>query len=209
MEARTKMPISRGEDWGESGPLPADGVVVHSDAEARRVVEAARREGAEPPPLGLAGGDLCRTLGGRGDPDRLRSADAVRLPVDLGSALVDGRIHWFIAHLVARRSRWRGRVFVAMNAAWYGAWRLGPRAHPNDGRLDITDGSPGLADRLKARRRLPSGDHLPHPMLETRQVAAIQVRFQPGLRIWLDHEPVGEVTHLSVRVEPDALLVVV
>ncbi len=67
------MTIEKGQDWGEVGPLPDDGVVVRSDAEARAVVTAARRANEEVPPLGLLGGDLCRTVGGRGDEARLRS----------------------------------------------------------------------------------------------------------------------------------------
>src|SRR5437764_4051723 len=129
------MPISRGSPYGEPGTLPADGVVVRSDAEARAVIERARAEGRPFPPLGLLGGDLCRSLGGPGDEPRLRSADAVTFPVDLGEALLDGRLHLFVAHLVAR-TRWWTRAFVAMNAQWVGGWNLGPRAHPDDGLLD-------------------------------------------------------------------------
>jgi len=201
--------IEKGRPWGEPGPLPADGVVVRSDAEARAVVEQARRAGDPVPPLGLLGGDLCRTVGGRGDEARLRSDQAMRLPVDLGQVLVDGRLHWFVAHLVARRSWWRGRVVAAMNAQWLGPWDLGPRAHPDDGLLDLSDGDLSLGDRLKARRRLPTGAHLPHPGIRAQRVAAAQLDLRPALDVWLDGERVGRAEHLSIRVEPDALLVVV
>jgi diacylglycerol kinase family enzyme len=205
------MTIRKGEAWGEPGALTTDGVVVHSDAEARRVVEAARRAGERPPPLGLAGGDLCRTLGGRGDVRRLRSSDAVRLPVDLGAVLVDGRPHWFVAHLVARRSWWRGRVVAVMNAEYVGAWDVAPRAHPNDGVLDVLDVAPALSlgDRVKARRRLPGGAHVPHPAITQQRRAALQIEFARPTPVWLDGERVGTATTLSVRVEPDALTCVV
>src|SRR3546814_10527940 len=81
-------------DWSSdvcSSDLP-HGVVVRSDAEARAIVTAARRAGEPIPPLGLLGGDLCRTLGGSGDEPRLRSETATRLTVDIGSVLVDGRL---------------------------------------------------------------------------------------------------------------------
>src|SRR5258706_5926718 len=108
------MTIRKGETWGEHAPLAADGIVVRSDAEARAVVERARRAGEEVPPLGLLGGDLCRTLGGAGDERRLRSSEALTVPVDLGAALVDGRLHWFVAHLVARAGWWRRPIHAAM-----------------------------------------------------------------------------------------------
>lgn len=203
------MGIEPGATWGEPGGLPADGVVVRSDAEARAVVEDARRANRSVPPLGLLGGDLCRTLGGTGDEARLRSEQGMRLPVDLGAALVDGRVHWFVAHLIARRSWWRGRLVAVMNAEHLGAWSLGPRAHPGDGLLDISDGDPPFGDRLRARRRLPSGSHLPHPAIRTRRVGAAQFDFSPPLDVRLDGERVGRASTLSVRVEPGALTVVV
>ena len=156
--------------------------MVASDAEARRVVEAARRAGDPVPPLGLLGGDLCRTLGGRGDRARLDGPDAAVLPVDLGSVLLDGRQHWFVAHLVARRSWWRGRIVAAMNAEFLGDWDVAPRAHPDDGVLDLFDvaASMSLTDRLAARRRLPAGGHLPHPAIAASRRSGGPVRARPA-----------------------------
>jgi hypothetical protein len=203
------MTIRKGQDWGAPGALPHDGVVVRSDAEARAVVTDARRAGRPVPTLGLLGGDLCRTLGGQGDAGRLHSADAMTFPIDLGSVLVDGRLHWFVAHLIARRSWWRGRAVAVMNAQWLGDWDLGPRSHPNDGLLDATDGSLPLGDRLAARKRVRTGTHLPHPALRTTRAAAMSFDLDPALDVWLDGEPLGRARHLAVRAEPDAITVVV
>ncbi|MCU1498073.1 MAG: hypothetical protein JWM47_2026, partial [Acidimicrobiales bacterium] len=94
------MTIEKHRQWGAPGMLPPDGVVVRSDGEARAVVETARRADGPVPALGLLGGDLCRTVGGKGDEQRLHSGDATALPTDLGSVLLDGKLHWFVAHLV-------------------------------------------------------------------------------------------------------------
>lgn len=203
------MTIRKGQAWGEAKPLPGDGVVVHTDAEARRVVTEALRANRPVPPLGLVGGDLCRTLGGTGDEGRLRSEVATTVPCDLGVALLDGRLHWFVAHLVARRGWWRGRAWVAMNAAHLGPWNLGPRAHPGDGLLDIADATVPAGERLKVRSRLPQGAHLPHPGIQASRTRAAQVVLERSLPIRLDGEPVGSFRTISVRVEPDALRVVV
>ena len=203
------MTIRKGEPWGRAGALPPEGVVVRSDAEARRVVTDARRAGRPVPPLGLLGGDLCRTLGGRGDEARLRSEAGTTATCDLGVALLDGRLHWFVAHLVARRGWWRGRAWVAMNAAWLGTWNLGPRAHPGDGLVDVTDATVPAGERLKVRARLPQGAHLPHPALRASRSPAASVRLERALPVRLDGELVGTFRSLSVRVEPDALTVVV
>ena len=75
------MSVERGHDWGGIGSLPKDGIVVSSDAELRALVVEARRAGVDPPPVGLLGGDLCRTLGGRGDPVHLEGTGATRVTV--------------------------------------------------------------------------------------------------------------------------------
>ncbi len=214
------MTVRKGEAWGELAPLPEGAVVVASDAEARRVVEEARRANRPVPPLALAGGDLRRTMGGRGDGAHLRpgsgsgsgsdagsGARVTVAPVDLGSVLVDGRQYWFVAHAVARRSWWRGRIVAAMNAEFLGVWDVAPRSHPNDGRLDVYDVSPAmpLGDRVAARRRLASGTHVPHPAIEVQRVPAVQVEFDRPTPVWLDGERVGDGRRLSIRVEPDAL----
>lgn len=114
------------------------------DAQAREVVESARRANEPIPALGLLGGRPGARLGapgsagaGSGAPDR----DDLPVERSLGSVLVDGRLHWFVAHLVARRSWWRGRTLAVMNAQWLGGWDLAPRSHPDDGLLDVTDGT--------------------------------------------------------------------
>lgn len=204
------MTIEKGSPYGAPGALPEGGVVVRSDESAREVAEAARRAGEPIPPLGLLGGDLWRTLGGHpgGGEDRLRSAEAVTFPVDLGAVLIDGRLHWFVAHLVAR-NQWWTRAFVAMNAQWHERWNLGPRAHPNDGLLDTFDARLGPADLLKVRARLRMGAHLPHPGIKERRTAALQVEFERPRDVVLDGTWVARARTLSLRIEPDALQVVV
>ena len=117
---------------------------------------------------------------------------ATVVPVDLAAVLVDGRLHWFVAHLVARRGWWRGPIVAAMNAQHLGPWDVAPRGHPNDGRLDVFEGDLGLGDRWKARRRLATGTHVPHPGITERHVAAVQLELTAGTKVWLDGEPLGD-----------------
>ena len=204
------MTIAKGRPWGEAQPLPEDGVIVGTDAEAAGVVAAAREAGARVPTIGLLGGDLCRTLGGRGEVARLRSARAVTFPIDLGVVVADGRSHLFVAHAIARNRVWT-RAVVVMNAQWIGPWNAGPRAHPNDGLLDAYEARVALGDVRQIRRRALTGSHLPHPGIRERRSPSCRFSLAPPLGLWLDGVAVagGPVSDLRIEVEPDALRVVV
>ncbi len=197
------MPIAKGQPYGAPGEVPEDVVRVGSDAEARAVLEQARRERRPFPVLGLLGGDLHRTLGGtRGE------LSGVRFTVDLGEVIIDGRLRLFVAHLVARNRLWT-RAFVAMNAQWRGGWNLGPRAHPNDGLLDTYDVRLALGQLLPVRQRLHHGAHLPHPGIKEKRTSAITLELEKALPVHLDGDKTAVTATLVVRVAPDAVEVVV
>ena len=201
-----------GVDWGAAGDIPPDARTADSDVAAAGIVAEARRANREIPPVVLTGGDMARTLGvvtGRRAVPSLSmpasGATGASAAVDVGAALVDGRLHWFVAHLVARRSWWRGRLLVAANASFIGGWNAAPRSHPGDGRLDVFDADPPLRVRLAARGRLPSGTHVPHPQITQRRTAASQYDLDPALDVYLDGVCLGRARHLSLRVETGAL----
>ena len=198
------MPISKGSAYGVPGPVPEDVVRVRSDAEARAALEEARRDRRPFPVLGLLGGDLRHTLGG---PPGGELA-GVRFTVDLGEAMIGGRLRLFVAHLVARNRLWT-RAFVAMNAQWRGRWNLGPRAHPNDGLLDTYDVRLPVSQLGPVRQRLHHGAHLPHPGIKESRTAAIQVELDRALPVYLDGERVAVTATVVVRVAPDAVEVVI
>ncbi len=197
-----------GVDFGAEGEIPPDASTADSDVAAGRIVAEAHRAGRPLPPVVLTGGDLARTLGmaqARRASSRPAAGTGARFEVDVGAALIDGRLGWFVAHLVARRSWWRGRLLVAANASFVGRWNAAPRSHPGDGRLDVFDASPPLSVRLAARRRLPSGTHVPHPEITQRRIAAAQYDLDPALDVYLDGRRLGRARALSLRVEPSAL----
>ncbi|MFN0090967.1 MAG: hypothetical protein ACKVWR_11980 [Acidimicrobiales bacterium] len=206
------MTIQRGLPWGEAaGPLPPDAPLATSDRELTQIVARARAAGEPVPPIGLLGGDLWRTLGGLADDRRIRSREAMHLPIDLGVATLEpsGEERLFSAHAVARSRGWRGPFAAAFNAEHLGAWKAAPRAHPNDGLLEVIQGELALDQRLKARRRLPTGAHLPHPGLRVERRAALTLSWARPRRLWVDGEAAGRVSGLRLRVEPDAFTVVV
>ena len=190
---------------------PPDGVVVRSDAEARAVVTAARRAGDARPVLGLLGGDLCRAVGGTGDEARLRDGRGTVLPVDLGAVLVDGRLHWFVAHLVARRGWWRGPHRRRHERAAPRVVGRGP-AGPPERRPASTCSTRDLplGERWKARRRLRHR----HPRAPPRDQRAARRRrcrstWRRDARSGSTASRWARPAAWPIRVEPDALRCVV
>ncbi|MEO1064054.1 MAG: hypothetical protein AAFZ07_21750 [Actinomycetota bacterium] len=203
------MTIEKGEPWGAPGPLPPDAPTVRTDRELAALVEA-QPQGAAPPIAGLAGGDLHTTVGGPGVRSRLGGPDTMRLPIDVGHVELDGVAHRFVAHVVAHRGWWRGPILIVANAQYVGTWNVAPRAHPGDGLLDaVLVDDMSLRDRLVARRRVVTGSHLPHPAISVRRRADHEWTFERPMRVRLDGVDVGRASHISVRVEPDAAVVVV
>jgi hypothetical protein len=202
------VPIAKGEPWGAPGQLPAGAVVVGSDREASDALEEARRRREPFPALALRGGDLCRTLGGGGGERLQPGGDAVRFTVDLGEVLIDGKLHLFVAHLVAR-NRWWTRAFVALNAQWIGNWNAGPRAHPNDGLLDTYDVHLRPGQLAAVRSRIHHGAHLPHPGIKEKRTPAIPVELERPLPVFLDGRKIGSARTMAVRLVIDALQVFV
>ena len=192
------MTISKGQPWGVVAPLPPTAPVVATDSAvaAHEVV-------------GLVGGDLCRTLGGRGSAARLTSEEAMTFPVDALSVSLDGGApRRAAAHVVARSVGWR-HVFIAANAPWVGALNVAPRGHPDDGRVDTLQWDLDWRSARQVLARMRHGTHLPHPGIAVSSVATVSVAFSRPRQVWVDGVRVGRARALTVTVEPDALRVVV
>ncbi len=215
------MTIEKGGVWGEPWPddrRPREVPEVADDAAVARLVAEGRADSAaaeHPPTVTPLSGDLLRTIG----LDRPREpSQRHRYPIDLGLATLGRRpgdqevVAPFVAHLTVRNRPLTGLgpglSVAVMNAAWLGPLRLGPRAHPNDGVVDVTEGTVGLLQRREATRRAVSGSHLPHPGLATRRTARWQRSWARPVGIWLDGRRVGRFRSVAVEVVPDAGIVV-
>ena len=198
------MTIRRGEPWGEAVGVPPDLTVIVTDGELHDTIVGHRSVGTAVPPIGLAGGDLARTVAGGSDGQF--TTGATRLPLDLVRVEADGHTTWSAAHVVCRRAWWRGEVVLAMTAQYLDGRDVVPRGHPNDGRLDLLSVEPAMPARVRwqAARRARTGTHLPHPQLRTRQVAAIDLAFARPLHLWVDGRRWRRASAVTLTVEPDA-----
>jgi hypothetical protein len=209
------MTIRKGEAWGAPGPSTGEVRTADNDRELALLAHERWRH-HEHLTASVATGDLLATVG----LDKPRPAgQRWRFPVDLallhaGDGTGADQEVPFVAHLVARRGLWRGEWAVVMNAPllstrWLGPLRLGPRAHPNDGVLDITVGALDWRQRVEAARRARTGSHLPHPDLRTVRVSDWHHGFDRPIPVRVDGHPIGSYRTIAVSVIPDALELIV
>lgn len=226
------MTIERGRPWGSPAADPEPEHVAEDDVELAAIAGAALTVG-ESALVRPVAGDLLATLG----VDGLRQpGERHDYPIDLALAHLrpePGQPEQgpfpFVAHLTVSPARPTGaaaplglvgglvaRLFEhgpdievsVMNAAWLGELRLGPRAHPNDGLLDITEGRVVFRERREAMKRARSGSHVPHPALRTTRSAEWQASFDHPRTIRIDGTDRGRFCEVRVELVPDALVVV-
>ncbi len=198
------MTIRKGEAWGETMSAPPQLPLLRNDTTVHQWIVRHRLLGEPITPFGIAGGDLARTLGG-GTPDRF-AGETVRVCLDVVRVEANGEVTWSTSHVVARRGWWRGQVLFAMTAQFFDGLDLAPRAHPNDGKVDVLtiDAALSVRDRVVAKRRARTGTHVPHPSIATSQVAELQVRFDRRMVLWVDGERFTTASEFRLVVEPDA-----
>jgi len=190
------MTIAKGQPWGVAVDRPDDLLVVDSDAAlARALVDGTGR------PVGPSDGDLHRSLGSPRPRRRMQ-----RLPVDLLTCRIGEHTAVAVAHVVIRSSWWRGPIIAAMNVDHVGHWNVAPRAHPNDGRVDVIEVASTMTvrERWQARGRLPAGTHVPHPAIVTSAVHTRSWQFDREMTVWVDGVRAGSARTVTVEVVPDA-----
>ena len=224
------MTIKKGEDWGERTLVPAGTPIVDSDA-ALAGLFAVNDGGGElelsgPEMVGLIPNDrdskdprassngLARTMGARGTIDSLAGNERTVVPIDLGIVTVNPgsettRHLVMAASLVVCGRFWAGVTEAAMNAAFLADWNVTPSGHPNDGRFDVVRAELSIGDRLKARKRLVSGAHLPHPDISVRRLKTAEFEPVPSARVWIDGRMYRDVARVLVVVVPDAVSVAI
>ena len=202
------MNIEKSRSWGSLSPLPPDGVIIKTNKELLEKVNNCKRQGIDLPTFGLLGGDLWRTLGGRRAEERLYGGEATTLDIDLGCALLDGKIFWFCAHMFIG-SKLKGEKIFISNVAHYGKTNPAPKAHPGDGKFDMLEVKLSPFQTFKAVKRVSAGTHIPHPGIKYKQVSSEQFSFGKKLSIEIDGKNIGKFSTVSIRIENEALRVVI
>ncbi|MGI9625011.1 MAG: hypothetical protein ACR2PK_19445 [Acidimicrobiales bacterium] len=187
--------------------------MIDSDAALAALLSSSgtgSRPSAGPVVAALAGGDLCRTLGGRGDVSSRLGLDTTLVDVNAGRLFTGEKaIGPFVAHVVLRGRWWHGPTAVVMNSQWMGEWDMAPRSHPGDGLFDAIEGQLGFRERLLARRRAPSGDHVPHPQLRLSRRNSYEFEFDRPRLLVSDGVTLGRYRQVRIVMLEEAIRVAV
>ena len=203
------MTIKRGQDWGLPAEAGGADQFAANDKELRAIVETNYRNQAPIPVVGLTGGDLWRALGApAGGHRRLQSKEARQVSIDVIDVSLGDKNYIAVAHIFFLGSWWRGPVTAVMNSEWRGRWRVAPRAHPNDGWLDLLAGDLPIRQRFLLRERLITGDHVPNSAIRSGRIKEFSQELSRPTRAILDGVDEGRHDSVSLKIRPDALTVI-
>lgn len=204
------MTIRKGEQWGRRIAKPSRIRHVSSDAELAQC--------SSEDFISLGDGDIYATIG---SPTMLPDLDeCTLLPIDAlhvkilsldasekyCTAASCVEIGSFISLLKS------GRYICVTNGGIVSGRNFAPRAHPNDGRLDImlVAESMSFRDRLTARKKAITGTHIPHPSISLRQDETFSAkRLGERDKLQIDGVTVANWIEVSVSIVPDYWQIVV
>ena len=133
------MPITPGSPWGFTAPLPDRPLNMTSDRELGMFLRDHSAKQIHEQSIFMTAGDIPRVLGVL---DRPRDADCLRIVIDaivVSYTDAAGREHSdvCIASMSIARRFFRGAISVVTNSGYWRKHEVAPRAHLNDGKLDI------------------------------------------------------------------------
>jgi len=202
------MTIEKGKEWGQVVSTPPGVVVVGTDV---ALVQAWKKNNDSV--IAVRGGDLFKALG---QPATDLTQSTIRVaPIDLFLTVVhceDGTVLTEYAASSIEIGSWRTRrrYVCISNTGFVNTMNIAPRAHPNDGEMDVVTVSASMdwRQRFIARRRAQLGNHVPHPHISMeRGTEASWSREYKREVLSIDGHSIGKWSRIVVTVMPDACLV--
>jgi YegS C-terminal NAD kinase beta sandwich-like domain len=219
--------IDKGEPWGRPVAGPPD-LEVHGD-DVALAVAVRTSPGARVRFVAAPASDLARAVGLADVP-----AGQTELPVDAlvidvapddSSSLAVNMVVLGIPPDRLRAWHRRRRCTVAVdertvfeghattvvvaNGQFLRGLDVVPRGHPGDGRGEVQVYALGAMTRRAMRRRLPTGDHVPHPQILQRSGRTLTARFERPQPFEVDGRTLPARSAITVDVAPEALVLLV
>ena len=165
----------------------------------------------------LVGGSLFETLGEPSLPVVGASARCLPCDVILIGILADDTLTNVIAvNDVAIRNTWlrggwlRGPVLVVTNTGMRRGRQIAPRAHPNDGHLDVISvASMNMRQRVIGWSKAKIGNHVPHPKIVISRTTHLDLTVSPKQRLFVDGRRHHRASRVTLTIAPDAAHVLI
>lgn len=191
--------IRRGQPWGEPSYMFDDVIIVENDLVLARTNPTNR--------VFLTGGDIARSLGQPQVPAVGSACTEVTIDAMLCDIMnSDGQSTLIVAaSSIIVGNYWKGRHLIVSNAGWIGDSNVAPRAHPNDGKVEMLTmrSHMSLRQRFLARRKMNTGVHLPHPDLSSAQISTTVIESKGREILVIDGDKISNWTSISITVQPD------
>ena len=158
--------------------------------------------------IGLQGGDLHESLGGRGVGEREGDEGTVGLKVDLGQLVIGKSNYLFASYCKISKPLKPWYTIWVVNSPIIDHRRISPKSHPADGLLDIVEFSLSFRQSLKAYKRAKSGDHLPHPQIKTSKKRTYMIKASGKREVVIDGKKIAYCKEVSISIIPHAIAVV-
>ncbi len=204
------MVIKRGEDWGHRVLQPDDLLVFENDVHVNEYLTKQFQSSLPNQSIAILNSNIARSLGMNGSDLSVEkmlktSFDAIEVEISDCDDQISCEI--FLGNALIRNSWRRGAITGVFNTSFIAGRDWAPRAHPNDGKLDVLliDEAMSLRQRITAYRLSRSGSHLPHPHLKYLQSQSYVANDPETAILTLDSVEFGAVKRCSFRVIPDAV----
>ena len=159
--------------------------------------------------IGITGGNLFTSLGGNNALDYPTNSSVISCSIDIGCVSIgDDSFHFASSLLILKLLRpWASTGII--NTQVSNGNRYAPKAHPGDGFMEEIKSNLHMRQAVIARKKLKTGDHLPHPQLRLMKGRAFNYDFAKAQKIILDNKSIGRHKAFSVKVIPHAIQVIV
>jgi len=192
------MTVEKGAAWGTRVVAPN---IIETSTSDQAVALVSGSS-----PQCILGGELWKCLG---EPELVTPGQwCHRVEIDALVCVVTtpkGVMEWRAAsHIQIGTWLGVGRFIVLSNTGFIGSRRIAPRAHPNDGVVDVIELSADMSwrQRLLARKKSLQGIHIPHPAIQTSQVASVRFgRLRRRERLIIDGRRIKQWDSIVLTVE--------
>jgi hypothetical protein len=205
------MTIRKGQDWGAFESRPSGLKVVVDDIAASELITNQYLNFEMPLRISILNSGLSRTLGIKHSSPRSNQMlctkfdviEANYTPTD--SLEVSRRC--FVGNAFINRNRFFGKTIAILNSSFVGNQDWAPKAHPNDGKLDLIEfeSSMSIRQRLTAFKLMKSGAHLPHPKIRYRQVSEFEFSDERSATLSIEGRRICSIKRCVFTVLPDAV----